>query len=219
MGEIILIMVGILLAVQVSAWNQARKNGIEERLVLSRLSSELEDNSETLSWLLTALEKKEKAMEQVSLAFKNRSVENDSLFLKDVIASANWGWTVYPLQRLIYDEINNTGRLVIVQNIELRDGITKLYNDIQVLEATAIVRASDYPHITYALVPDGKDALWRRDSCSLEREALVDDVLNSNLDQAIMYEKNRANYLKYIWNRIGKSIEDVSAIIEAELYD
>ena len=57
-------------------------------------------------------EKKDKALNQVASALKGSPVENDSIFLSDVIISATWGWTVHSLQRLIYDEINNTGRLV-----------------------------------------------------------------------------------------------------------
>ena len=107
-GEITLIMVGILLAVQVGEWNQAKNDRIEERVILTRLSRELNSNSENLSALLEGIVRKEQALEQVSLAFKGRPVEIDSIFLSDVIISSLWGWTVQPLQRLIYEEINST---------------------------------------------------------------------------------------------------------------
>ena len=43
-GEIILIVVGILLALQISEWNQGRKDRAEETRILGRLKSEMELN-------------------------------------------------------------------------------------------------------------------------------------------------------------------------------
>ena len=45
-GEIVLIVVGILLALQISEWNQSRKDRAEERLVISNLHSEFLQNKE-----------------------------------------------------------------------------------------------------------------------------------------------------------------------------
>jgi DNA gyrase/topoisomerase IV subunit B len=217
LGEIALIMLGILLALQVSEWNQAKKDHIEERLILSRFSNELTKNSEKIASLLKGFDGKEKALEQVSLAFKGRPIENDSLFLLDVIKSSHWGWTVQPLQRLIFEEVNNTGRLVIVQNIELRSTITELYDLVEVLEGTALARASDYAKIVYTLVPRETEGQMKKDLSSSEQKGIVDAILNSNLDQVIIYEQNRARYLKQIWNIIEGSIAQVKAEIESEM--
>ncbi len=87
-GEIALIVIGILLALQISEWNQTRMDRVEEKLILSRLSSELSSNSDKLSRLLKGFEKKEKAFEQVLLAFKGMPIEDDSIFLSNVIKSS-----------------------------------------------------------------------------------------------------------------------------------
>ena len=47
-GEIALIMVGILLALQVSDWSQEREDRAEEREILLRLKAEFEENQERL---------------------------------------------------------------------------------------------------------------------------------------------------------------------------
>ena len=156
-------------------------------------------------------------MEQVSLVFKGMPVEEDSVFLAEVIRSATWGWTVQPLQRLIYDELNNTGRFVIVRNIELRNSITELYNTFHVMQDVALKRTGDYARIAYALVPRESESRLKRDLTSLELEVLVDAVLNSNLDENLVFEQNRTLFLKSVWNSLGKSCEQVNAKIEAEL--
>ena len=48
-GEIVLIVVGILLALQVSEWNQSRKDRTEERLIISNLHGEFLHNKKIFS--------------------------------------------------------------------------------------------------------------------------------------------------------------------------
>ena len=47
-GEIVLIMAGILLALQVSEWNQGRRDRAEETKILLRLKEEFEENQARL---------------------------------------------------------------------------------------------------------------------------------------------------------------------------
>ena len=51
-GEIVLIMAGILLALQVSEWNQGRKDGAEETKILLGLKEEFEENQVRLEGLM-----------------------------------------------------------------------------------------------------------------------------------------------------------------------
>jgi hypothetical protein len=47
-GEIVLIVVGILIALQIGEWNQARRNQVEESSILLRLKTEFEENQQRL---------------------------------------------------------------------------------------------------------------------------------------------------------------------------
>ena len=51
-GEILLIMVGILLALQVQMWNEKRLLRIEEGIILGRISEELEKAIQLISGIL-----------------------------------------------------------------------------------------------------------------------------------------------------------------------
>ncbi len=217
MGEIGLIMIGILLAMQVSEWNLVKKDRAEEELILKRFSSELGRNQEKLSALLSGLDRKEEALERVDAVFNGKPIGTDSTFLSDVVISSLWGWTVQPLQRLIFEEINNTGRLSIIQDLALRDQITKLYDLIELYEGTALARTSDYAKITYALVPREHELRFQSNLGSLKQRTLVQAVLRSNLRQAIIFEQNRTRYLQQIWNAIQKSIAPVRESIETEI--
>jgi hypothetical protein len=43
-GEILLVMIGILLALQVNNWNEQRKDRLKERVVLSQLKEDYQAN-------------------------------------------------------------------------------------------------------------------------------------------------------------------------------
>lgn len=216
-GEVALIMLGILLAVQVSKWNQEGQDRREERLILSRLSGELAKNLTKISNLMSGFEVKENALEQVTLVFQGKPIEHDSLFLSHVIKSSLWGWTVQSLQRLIYEEINNTGRLVIVENIDLRNSITELYDFIQVLEGTAMARKSDYASITYTLVPRETESQLKEGLNSDEHSAIAKNVLKSSLGQGIIFEQNRARYLKQMWSIMADAMKELRDKIAMEM--
>ncbi|UWX53769.1 DUF6090 family protein [Maribacter litopenaei] len=48
LGEIILVVIGILIALQINNWNENRKERIEESVLLTQLKSEFESNSKQL---------------------------------------------------------------------------------------------------------------------------------------------------------------------------
>jgi hypothetical protein len=107
-GEIALIMAGILLALQVSEWNQARKDRIEERQILIDLQEEFQANRDQLvevgaSWaeIATALDQllsyvgtqpKEDELPKVRLLVEDlywRSFDPRSGSLKSTLSSGN----------------------------------------------------------------------------------------------------------------------------------
>ncbi|MCJ7465351.1 MAG: DUF6090 family protein [Maribacter sp.] len=49
LGEVALVMIGILLAVQVNAWNQERNDRKEEQQVLKQLKAEFEANRDQIN--------------------------------------------------------------------------------------------------------------------------------------------------------------------------
>ncbi|WP_282135732.1 DUF6090 family protein [Seonamhaeicola maritimus] len=216
-GEIILIVAGILVAVQIGNWNQNKKDINEEAVVLSRISEELGSNLERIDWFIQGFKRKDNAMDRVSMVFKGKPVETDSLFLGDIVVSATFGWTVQSLQHLIYDELNNTGKLALVRKIELRNSITELYNSIQVFEGTALARRSEYSNIVYYLVPKETELRLQTGLNTFEHKEITKAVLDSDLDSQIIFEQNRTRYLLNMWNTLKKSITKVKSEIETEL--
>ena len=216
-GEIVLIMAGILLALQVNEWNQTRKNRIEEKLILDRLNKELNSNSDRLFNLLNGIERKESALVRVAAILNGKPIVNDSIFLSDVVTSSLWGWTIQPLQRLVFEEINNNGKLVLIQNTELRKSISELYNFIEIAEGTALVRTGNLSKIVYAIIPRENETSISSLLTHAQMNILTKKIIDSNIDQTIVYEQNRSKYLKEYWNRFNESISRIREAIDNEL--
>ena len=114
-GEIVLVMVGILLALQVNNWNEYRKDRIQEQEVLEQLKKEYESNLEQLDSKIT--------MRKTIIASSRKLLK----YIDDP-GSVNSDSILYNLarggMRPTYDPIKNdlvsSNKLSLIQNNKLR---------------------------------------------------------------------------------------------------
>lgn len=216
-GEIALIMIGILLVLQINIWNQRNKDFREERLVLIRFNNELSSNLDQIKHLRDGFWNKEKSLNKIALIIKSKNVENDSTFLSDVVVSSSYGWTVQSFSKSIYDEIINTGKLGIISNIEVRSSISQLYNFFQLYERVSLPRTSDYSQVVYSVVPLESDLILKRGLGDKEQKDMVYTLMNLSLDKYIIFEQNRIRFLLSWYDVIERSITELKIKIESEL--
>ncbi len=128
-GEIMLVVVGILIAIQINNWNENRKDRLNEQVIFLNLKQDLEteiinlDNHlkiqdiiiEDCIYILKHFDK--------NYGFKN----NDSLFLK--INSLFIRETPL-LTKTTFETLKNTGTLNLIKNIDLKKQITLFYDDL-----------------------------------------------------------------------------------------
>jgi molybdopterin converting factor small subunit len=137
-GEVILVMIGILLALQVNNWNEARKQRIAEqelyRTLISSLESDLDDVTEKISSIKQSLSAQE------TFILKNFNDIQNSYSINEVsdllINVNNSSWSFFPNYGL-YNKITNNNQLDLIQSqnlqmkiIELYEQYYKRYNDI-----------------------------------------------------------------------------------------
>jgi len=118
-GEILLVMIGILLALQVSNWNQNRINSQKESLLLKELHEEFSNNQTQLYEVIRNHELAMKSTRYVISQFPINPDEIDLVsFQKGMI---NWGrrYTFNPSQGVVKSLINSSS-FDIISNHELR---------------------------------------------------------------------------------------------------
>tara|TARA_R110002051_G_scaffold4683_4_gene25999 strand:- start:33254 stop:33979 length:726 start_codon:yes stop_codon:yes gene_type:complete len=120
-GEIILVVIGILIALQVSNWNTQRNNTTAEQEVLADLNTEIKSNISALEKIIDEHEKSLVAGETIKSLIvdtdKLKNIPNDSL--KPIIQLMNYNWTYDPKLGIL-NSVINSGRINLIQNKEIR---------------------------------------------------------------------------------------------------
>jgi len=140
-GEIVLVMIGILLAMQVNNWNEERKARAEEQVFLNALKKEMSDNlvqlTQTISYNQRSRDAAFKLMEIYSGDYRAFAPATlDSLF-----AQVQWAWTFDPeLSNLI--SIKANGKIAIIQDPVIQSFVSSFEESTKDSEEESLVLRS-----------------------------------------------------------------------------
>lgn len=124
-GEIVLVIIGILIALQINNWNQQQNLNSEEKKILQSLRSELEENIVKFDSIYTYHKERDSILNRlIDLDPKLESFESQDSLIKKV----DWTWTFNP-SRGIYNSIINSGKIELINDYNLKIRIAKL-NDV-----------------------------------------------------------------------------------------
>jgi hypothetical protein len=118
-GEIILIVVGILLALQISEWNQARKDRAEEQEILSGLKSEFENHHRVLTRGSNLRKNQLSRISQFMSHIKNQEEALSIAELDEALYFVLLAYTWDPSNSVL-DALIASGKLELIQDSELR---------------------------------------------------------------------------------------------------
>ena len=127
-GEIILVVIGILIALQINNWNQSKILKVQEIQSLESLHSEFQENLQKFNKIHKLQLIRNDAITQILFSdISNYSLSSlDSLYLK-----ANFNWTYNPSFG-IYNSLINSGKIQLITNDTLKNRISQfkdLVND------------------------------------------------------------------------------------------
>jgi len=122
-GEIILVVIGILIALQLNNWNELRKTKILETKTLKELRSDLTQNRDDMETNIESFEACKKANEIIIHHIENNLPYNDSL---DFYFSRLYPYTTFSPIQTTFNNLNQTG-IKLITNDSLRANISNLY--------------------------------------------------------------------------------------------
>jgi hypothetical protein len=120
-GEILLVIIGILIAVSINGWNEDRKLKKAEQSILKDLKQEMTINLKALEFVIEENEKSFQAAIEMRALFRDRAAfdkMSDSLFYVS-IRKMNWNFTYDP-QNGILNSIISSGQINQLYNKELK---------------------------------------------------------------------------------------------------
>lgn len=122
-GEVALVMIGILLALQVNNWNEVRRLAIEELNLLYEINENLLQSKNDIDQMVLANQRGVNSYTAILRHLKENNLEQDSLYraFRNVP-----GWnSAYPTFTA-YETLKQKG-IDIIRNKELRKQITSIY--------------------------------------------------------------------------------------------
>jgi len=230
-GELLIVVVGVLIALAVDQWNTARLERVEEVGIIRRLIADLNDDLFWLDFESTSLDQKEASLRRVrriSVTPDTRP-EDPVTFLNDVIEGSNFGWHQVSGRRTTYDEALTSGSFSLIEDAELRFAIAEYYDALEDRFRRIDERETEFPSLSYRLVPrqnEGSDngAFGLETEVRLdptlgdtEIERLVTRVLTSDIHDHIDAEINLAQFVRNTGNGLRRDCERLIRQLEAYL--
>ncbi len=129
-GEIALVVIGILIALQINNWNENRKNISKELEYLTNIKEEIKQDSLNLdSGWFKNYSKKINSLENTKDYILGTYIPKDTIqFINDAGFGAIYSRASFNGTSKIYKELLNTGNLSVISNSDIRNQIIEYYD-------------------------------------------------------------------------------------------
>ena len=126
-GEIVLVVIGILIALQINNWNENRKFKSLKKVYIERLIDDIKQDTTQISILIEETMKKQKIIEKVINGL-DIGINNESL-KSYIIDYLNSGWNMndFTPSSNTYSDLSQTGNMNVFRNTYLTDRIKQYY--------------------------------------------------------------------------------------------
>ena len=198
-GEIAIIVVGVLIAITLDSCNDARINRREERGYLQRLAEDLRTDTATFAFVGRALDRKQASLILVdSVVNGGFAVRDTTAFLQAVISAANFAWNQPRLRTTTFQELRTTGNLRLLRDAQLRAAIVQYYTSAEGDYLRIEGRRTRYGPLTYELMPRESEFTLDSARTRTRNDRFVQTIMRSDLAAATIAERNLANFVDEI---------------------
>ena len=118
-GEILLVVIGILIALQVNNWNEENKSSAEEQLLLVNLRTDFQTRLDELNELTVVRSKSLETIHALTEYIDAPTIPKNTAVLDTMMANMN-NLLLFNDQFKVLDVLFNTGRIDQVNNRELK---------------------------------------------------------------------------------------------------
>ncbi len=152
-GELLIVVIGVLIALAIDQWNDDRLERLEEVDAVARILTDVQTDLQDFDFRLKSVDAKEESLLRVKAFLAGGARIDPAAFLRDIAGGADWGWNQGLARRSTYDNLLESGRLGIIADPEIRSQISDYYRYYQDSHNRIDERETDYPALSYQLVP------------------------------------------------------------------
>lgn len=223
-GEIILVVVGILMALQINNWNENRKNNNEELAILESLDNNL-ILAKKQSELLVAAEKQSKAVILLVLGIDTIDSIPDKRSISDqIFKDAFWNLENDIPVINTYTDLKNTNKLGLIKNQKIKEKFTSLEVNLNELKGmlddrlnVQQIRIDDIAENSINFIPLIKSSIPTINTTN-EKQNNYDDILNNqHVRNLIGIKLNMTQDVLNYRENLDQDIKELIMLIEPEL--
>lgn len=126
-GEIVLVVIGILIALQINNWNEDRKDNNTQVVFIEGLILNLDEDIDALNFAISTNVGKMESITYISNLFYNQNDADDQSRLNNHLINM-WGVEFYSNQDFVFDGIKSSGKLNLIESDELLFEILSYYH-------------------------------------------------------------------------------------------
>lgn len=225
LGEIILVVAGILIALQIDNWNTKKKNLDAERAYLKSLNIEFATNLVTLENTLKENEDLIKALDKLTGLFDPDTLESISEKKVALFLNPLGKEVVYYPVRGVMNDIISSGNLNLIRNSELRQKIASFNNELKRVENQERVASEIRANVMQITSQNGSFAMMFAEiSGNKTKVPEFRPKSNKQLFTVLELENNLELYKQvtlttnnFFYKGLKKNIEDILHNIEKDL--
>lgn len=222
-GEIVLVVIGILIALQINTWNEQRKQNKQELYTLKQLKVEFQADSIALNDIMRLTNGKTNTIKQIMRFISEQKTDSLKLQMIFFIGNSTPFYDYSPT----YNELVSSGNLNMISNDSIKNAINDFINHNAMVENTIypemLQRESAYMDQVYKYFNgDIIGQLWERELSMLELEALGTDYKGYTNDPLTKYHINKVlaanSQFHFIGNKnIRRTLNTVLELLNKEL--
>lgn len=213
--EVLIVVVGIFIGLQVDDWNQARQDRSDIAIYLNRIHDDLSTDAEFFTFLAREARDKREALEKLKRIIGEDGPPDedpDSIFglLED---SSSLGWEFPEVQTVTFFDLQSSGKLALIKDAELRTQLSFYYQESLHRSDRIESRITGYAAALYEIVDAGAN-LVGRDS---ELRGKISSAGDENFDLKAAFESFLITARNDRFSRLLNAEQNYTEFLTAQL--
>ena len=127
-GEIILVVFGILIALQINTWNENRKDINLKSTYVNRLINDLQKDSLILKNITERVTKRQLIIKNFMNSFDLENQDSSRINILEKYFTLGWGSASFSSQKNTYLDLSQTGNMSLFKDTNIREKILNYYS-------------------------------------------------------------------------------------------
>jgi len=207
-GEIVLVMIGILLALQINNWNEVKKINANLKEALNQINQDLKQDEINLKGFENS------NVKRVSYLLKLTANDHNNFAFDSILKNLDDYFYFYKSNNA-YSSLKSTGMFASMENIKLKNNLTSYYE--QMYERLKTVSEYGETFTNDQVIPYTLLHLDYDENMIVNEDLVKEKLVTTNLVQLAKYQ---INVKKFSLNLIAKAIkmnQNLRTEIENEL--